>query len=155
MIPPQEESAYYDLTIKGITEPVSFSGYETHEYDVNNRLVRTKYYSNEEVTIMGKVYVEAGLTGYTIIEYDSKSSKILQFLGLKNIALDVAMDGQVVIQPATGAFAVSKITFYSVGDDGDVTPYVTDYTHTNNDSGYIAKTEVDGDVITYSYSNCK
>jgi YD repeat-containing protein len=144
-----------DITTNNRTDPFSFSGYETFEYDVSDRLVKTNIYSNEKIVVVDKVIVDSGLVGFTIIEYENKSTKFSQSLGLTNLALDIGMDGQVVIEPVTGYAAVSRITLYIDDGNGSVKPYVTNYVHTTNASGFLSKTEVDSDVITYTYSNCK
>jgi YD repeat-containing protein len=144
-----------DITTNNKTDPFSFSGYETFEYDVSDRLVKTNIYSNEQIVVVDKVIVDSGLVGFTIIEYENKSTKFSQSLGLTNLALDIGMDGQVVVEPVTGYAAVSRITLYIDDGNGSVTPYVTNYVHTTNASGFLSKTEVDSDVITYTYTNCK
>jgi YD repeat-containing protein len=144
-----------DITINNVTEPFQFSGYDTFEYDVAGNIKKVNYYTNEEIKVDGKIVVKSGLTGYSIFEYDAKSSKMIQHLGLTNLALDIDLNGQVQVEPRVGSASVSKVTFYSVSDDGTVTPYNTTYTNTNNASGYLNKTVFDGDMITFTYKNCK
>jgi hypothetical protein len=150
-------STTYDVISNNKSNPFSFTGYETYEYNSNGDLIKANYYADVEVEVAGKLVLETDFVGYSVYEYGNESSKLTQNLGLKNLSVDIDLNGQLYIVPSNDSKIASKVTFYSPDDNGGFTPYISNFSLKNNSSGYLLESidQSDGETIRYTYKNCK
>jgi hypothetical protein len=146
-----------DLTFNNKTNKYDFNSYETYEYNSNGSLKKSNSYSDMEEKLLDKTILKTDFVGYTTYDYGSVPSKLFQNLGLTNLAMDIADDGQLFFIPNKSDRPASKVTLYLSNENGGFDPYVSDFTHKNNSENFLSETIdlSDNTSLKYSYTNCK